>query len=250
MSSEDPEEIAKFERMASEWWDPDGKFKPLHRINPLRTEYIRKQLRPAGGRLEGLKILDIGCGGGILSESMDRLGAQVTAIDRSETIIGVARAHQKESGSQVIYRVQSLGDLAAEQGATFDVVLAMEVLEHVPDVPGFLTECAAVLKPGGLFFFATLNKTMQAWLLAIVGAEYVLRWLPRGTHEFDKFIRPSDLHRWLRHASIDMRDVMGMRYLPWRDAWELAVGKAEVNYLGYGVRLVPPGEESPESPAA
>ncbi|MBF0192792.1 MAG: bifunctional 2-polyprenyl-6-hydroxyphenol methylase/3-demethylubiquinol 3-O-methyltransferase UbiG [Magnetococcales bacterium] len=236
MSTEDPEEIAKFERMASEWWDPDGKFKPLHRINPLRTEYIRQQLRPAGGGLEGLEMLDIGCGGGILSESLDGLGGRVTAIDRSATIIGVAQAHQKESGSQVVYRVQSVAELARERPESFDVVLAMEVLEHVPDVPTFLMECATLLKPGGTFFFATLNKTLQAWLMAIVGAEYVLRWLPKGTHEFDKFIRPSDLGRWLRHTGVEMRDVTGMRYIPWRDSWELAVGKAEVNYLGHGVR--------------
>ncbi|MBF0613645.1 MAG: bifunctional 2-polyprenyl-6-hydroxyphenol methylase/3-demethylubiquinol 3-O-methyltransferase UbiG [Magnetococcales bacterium] len=237
MSTEDPEEIAKFERMASEWWDPDGKFRPLHRINPLRTEYIRQRVQAAGWGLEGLEVLDIGCGGGILSESIDGLGARVTAIDRSETIIGVARAHQKESGSQVNYRVQSLAELAQERPAGFDVVMAMEVLEHVPDVPTFLIECATLLKPGGLFFFATLNKTVQAWLLAIVGAEYVLRWLPKGTHQYDKFIRPSDLGRWLRQCGISMRDVTGMRYLPLQDGWELAVGKAEVNYLGYGVRL-------------
>ncbi|MBF0127099.1 MAG: bifunctional 2-polyprenyl-6-hydroxyphenol methylase/3-demethylubiquinol 3-O-methyltransferase UbiG [Magnetococcales bacterium] len=245
MSKEDPEEIAKFERMAHEWWDPDGKFKPLHRINPLRTEYICAQLRQSPrARLEGLEILDIGCGGGILSEALDGLGAGVTAIDRSETIIGVARTHQKESGSRVDYRVESLGDLARERGATFDVVLAMEVLEHVPDVPTFLEECAAVLKPGGHFFFATLNKTPQAWLLAIVGAEYLLRWLPRGTHDFEKFIRPSELGRWLRHTGISMRDVTGMRYLPLRDAWELAVGDASVNYLGFGVRTGEPPRRS------
>ncbi|MEO5345783.1 MAG: bifunctional 2-polyprenyl-6-hydroxyphenol methylase/3-demethylubiquinol 3-O-methyltransferase UbiG [Magnetococcus sp. YQC-9] len=245
MSTEDPEEIAKFERMANEWWDPDGKFKPLHRINPLRSEYIRRVVRPMGGSLEGVELLDIGCGGGILSEAMDGLGAQVTAIDRSETIINVARAHQKESGSQVSYRVQSVEELAAVRPGSFDVVLAMEVLEHVPDVPAFLLGCAALLKPDGLLFFATLNKTMQAWLMAIVGAEYVLRWLPRGTHSFDKFIRPSDLGRWLRHAGVGMRDVTGMRYIPWRDAWELAVGKAEVNYLGYGIRLADTERSAP-----
>ncbi|MBF0417994.1 MAG: bifunctional 2-polyprenyl-6-hydroxyphenol methylase/3-demethylubiquinol 3-O-methyltransferase UbiG [Magnetococcales bacterium] len=237
MSTEDPDEIAKFERMAHEWWDPDGKFKPLHRINPLRTGYIHRLVKPDGGTLEGVELLDIGCGGGILSEAMDGLGARVTAIDRSETIINVARARQKESGSQVSYRVRSVEELAEERPASFDVVLAMEVLEHVPDVPAFLQGCAALLKPNGLFFFATLNKTMQAWLMAIVGAEYVLRWLPRGTHSFDKFIRPSDLGRWLRHAGVGMRDVTGMHYIPWRDAWELAVGKADVNYLGYGIRL-------------
>ncbi|MBF0262608.1 MAG: bifunctional 2-polyprenyl-6-hydroxyphenol methylase/3-demethylubiquinol 3-O-methyltransferase UbiG [Magnetococcales bacterium] len=245
MSTEDPDEIAKFERMAHEWWDPDGKFKPLHRINPLRTDYIHRLVRPGGGTLEGVELLDVGCGGGILSEAMDGLGARVMGIDRSETIINVARARQKESGSQVSYRVRSVEELAEERPASFDVVLAMEVLEHVPDVPAFLRGCSALLKPDGLFFFATLNKTMQAWLMAIIGAEYVLRWLPRGTHAFDKFIRPSDLGRWLRHAGIGMRDVTGMHYIPWRDTWELAVGKAEVNYLGYGVRLADPEESDP-----
>lgn len=237
MSKEDPEEIAKFEKMAHEWWDPDGKFKPLHRINPLRTDYIRLQLRQSSNaRLDGLEILDIGCGGGILSEALDALGAKVTAIDRSETIIGVAKAKQKKSGSKVDYRVQSVASLAKESGGSFDAVLAMEVLEHVPDVPAFLGECAALVKPGGHFFFATLNKTAQAWLMAIVGAEYLLRWLPRGTHDFEKFIRPSELNRWLRHAGVLMQDVTGMHYIPWRDAWELAKGHANVNYLGYGVR--------------
>ncbi len=241
MSKEDPEEIAKFESMAHEWWDPDGKFKPLHRINPLRTEYICTQLRQTPhARLDGLEILDIGCGGGILSEALSELGAQVTAIDRSTTIIGVAKAHQKESGSQVDYRVQSVEELAKEKTGGFDAVLAMEVLEHVPDVPEFLKECAVLVKPGGHFFFATLNKTVQAWLLAIVGAEYLLRWLPRGTHDFEKFIKPSELSRWLRHEGISTQDVTGLNYIPWRDAWELAIGSANVNYLGFGVKNQPP----------
>ncbi|MEO5331918.1 MAG: bifunctional 2-polyprenyl-6-hydroxyphenol methylase/3-demethylubiquinol 3-O-methyltransferase UbiG [Magnetococcus sp. YQC-5] len=245
MSKEDPEEIAKFEKMAHEWWNPDGKFKPLHRINPLRTDYIRAKLRQSPrARLDGLDILDIGCGGGILSEALDALDARVTAIDRSETIIGVARAHQKESGSRVDYRVQTLESLAKEKGASYDAVLAMEVLEHVPDVPLFLEECAALLKPGGHFFFATLNKTAQAWLLAIVGAEYVLRWLPKGTHDFNKFIRPSELSRWLRHTGISTRDVTGMHYIPWRDAWELSNTHANVNYLGYGIRSGEPGNQA------
>ncbi len=236
MSTEDVAEIAKFEKIADEWWDPDGKFKPLHQINPIRVDYIRRQLTGADDRdLEGLKVLDIGCGGGILSESLDQYGARVTAIDRSEQIIGVAKAHQRESGSQVDYRLQSARELGETRARSFDAVLAMEVLEHVPDVPKFLQECAALIKPGGHLFFATLNRTPQAWLLAIAGAEYLLGWLPRGTHQYEKFIRPSELNRDLRQAGVQMRDLRGLSYNPLADEWKLS-NNPNVNYLGYGRR--------------
>ncbi|MBF0371492.1 MAG: bifunctional 2-polyprenyl-6-hydroxyphenol methylase/3-demethylubiquinol 3-O-methyltransferase UbiG, partial [Magnetococcales bacterium] len=184
--------------------------------------------------LSGLNILDIGCGGGILSESLAEEGANVVAIDRSEKIIGVAKTHQQESGSSVDYRVQSAKDLTAEAPGSFDAVVAMEVLEHVADVPTFLGECAQLVKPGGHFFFATLNRTPKSWLFAIVGAEYILGWLPRGTHEYHKFIRPSDLRRDLRHVGISVKSIAGMSYVPLENDWTLS-RDTSVNYLGVGI---------------
>lgn len=236
MSTVDQEEIAKFEQMAHEWWELEGKFKPLHAINPIRMAYIQTHLAGSpDASLSGLKLLDIGCGGGILSEALYEQGAQVTAIDRSETIIGTAKAHQALSGSDVDYRLQSAGQLAEEQPEAFDGVMIMEVLEHVPDVRAFVGECAQLVKPGGKLFFATLNKTFKSWLYAIVGAEYVLRWLPRGTHEFEKFVRPSDLDRDLRHGGIRMRDLAGMSYDPLGREWKLTQD-TRVNFLGYGTK--------------
>lgn len=246
MVTVDTEEVAKFERMAHEWWDPEGKFKPLHQINPVRVAYINTHLTgpdalregappSVAGDLTGLTMVDIGCGGGILSESLDQMGASVIGLDRSERIIGAAKAHQLESGSNVDYRVQSAEKLAAEKPAGFDVVLAMEVLEHVPDVGLFIAECSALLKPGGLFFFATLNRTLKAWTTAIVGAEYILRWLPRGTHTYGKFIRPSELDRDLRRAGIRTVDIRGLTYKPLHQSWQLSQDP-DVNYLGFGRR--------------
>ncbi|MBF0446949.1 MAG: bifunctional 2-polyprenyl-6-hydroxyphenol methylase/3-demethylubiquinol 3-O-methyltransferase UbiG [Magnetococcales bacterium] len=234
MSTVDQAEIAKFEQMAHEWWEPEGKFKPLHEINPVRLEYIQTHLGGSpGANLSGLKLLDIGCGGGILSESLFELGANVTAIDRSDTIIGTAKAHQKISGSNVDYRMQSAGQLSEEQPEAFDAVMIMEVLEHVPDVAGFLQECERLVKPGGKLFFATLNKTWKSWLYAIVGAEYILRWLPRGTHEFDKFVRPSELEKEMREIGIKMRGLAGISYDPLRSNWKLSTDTS-VNFLGFG----------------
>lgn len=236
MSTVDPDEIAKFEAMADEWWDPDGKFKPLHQINPLRLDYIQQSA--AGHFKSGLKdrsILDIGCGGGLLAEELWQRGAKVVAIDRSDTIIAVAKAHQRQTGSNVDYRMQSTGQLQESGTESFDMVMAMEVLEHVPDVQAFIKEAASVLKPGGLFFFATLNRTWQSWLKAIVGAEYILGWLPRGTHRHDKFIRPSELDLDLRHAGLRMRDLKGMTYSPLLREWRLD-RDTSVNFLGFAVR--------------
>ncbi|MEO5362936.1 MAG: bifunctional 2-polyprenyl-6-hydroxyphenol methylase/3-demethylubiquinol 3-O-methyltransferase UbiG [Magnetococcus sp. DMHC-8] len=236
MVTVDSEEIAKFERMAHEWWEPDGKFKLLHQINPLRVDYICSQLTGTPqGTLTGLQVLDIGCGGGILAEQLDQRGATVVGIDRSERIIGIARAHQQESGSQVDYRVQAAEELATRQPHSFDVVLAMEVLEHVPDVGDFVASCAALLKPQGHFFFATLNRTIQAWMAAIVGAEYILRWLPQGTHTYGKFVRPSELDRALRREGIHLCDLRGMSYHPLSNTFQLSQNP-DINYLGFGRR--------------
>ncbi|WP_130471451.1 bifunctional 2-polyprenyl-6-hydroxyphenol methylase/3-demethylubiquinol 3-O-methyltransferase UbiG [Candidatus Magnetaquicoccus inordinatus] len=234
MESVDAEEIGKFERMAHEWWEPEGKFKLLHQINPLRTGYICQQLTGSEyGSLAGLRMVDIGCGGGILSEALEQRGARMVGIDRSEKIIGAARAHQNESGSQVDYRVQAAEDLAVEDPHSFDVVLAMEVLEHVPDVDDFIRHCGKLLKPEGWFFFATLNRTLQSWLAAIVGAEYILRWLPKGTHTFGKFVRPSELDQSLRRVGITMQDLRGMSYQPLENSFQLS-NNPHINYLGFG----------------
>ncbi|MBF0097976.1 MAG: bifunctional 2-polyprenyl-6-hydroxyphenol methylase/3-demethylubiquinol 3-O-methyltransferase UbiG [Magnetococcales bacterium] len=234
METVDAEEVAKFERMAHEWWEPEGKFKLLHQINPLRAGYICQQLTGSEyGSLAGLRILDIGCGGGILSEAMDQQGGAVVGIDRSERIIGTAQAHQNESGSSVRYRVQAAEDLAREEPGSFDVVLAMEVLEHVPDVDDFIKHCALLLKPRGWFFFATLNRTVQSWVAAIVGAEYVLRWLPKGTHTYGKFVRPSELDISMRRYGIALQDVRGMSYQPLGNTFQLS-NNPNINYLGFG----------------
>ncbi|MBF0158356.1 MAG: bifunctional 2-polyprenyl-6-hydroxyphenol methylase/3-demethylubiquinol 3-O-methyltransferase UbiG [Magnetococcales bacterium] len=236
MSTVDPAELTRFEQVAHEWWDPDGHFKPLHQINPLRLAYIRTHLAGAPeASLERLTLLDIGCGGGILSESLAQCGACVTAIDRSDKIIAVAQAHQRDSGSSVQYRVIDTGSLALEQPAAFDAVLAMEVLEHVADIPLFLRECASLVKPGGHLFFSTINKTWRAWLLAIVGAEYVLGWLPRGTHQFNKLVPPATVADHLRSCQIQLQHLSGISYHPLRQQWHLS-RDLSVNYLGVGTR--------------
>ena len=236
MSTLDLNELARFEAVAEEWWNPEGKFKPLHRINPLRLAYLCQHLTgDSSARLDHLHLLDIGCGGGILAESLSQQGAKVTAIDRSEKIIAIAQTHQKISGSPINYRVIATRELAIEQPEAFDAVLAMEVLEHVADVPSFLRECVMLLKPGGLFFFATINQTWRAWLLAIAGAEYILGWLPRGTHQFDKLVRPSLLVEQLRTLEVKVLDISGMSYHPLRREWYIS-HDTSVNYLGCGVK--------------
>ncbi|ABK44631.1 3-demethylubiquinone-9 3-methyltransferase [Magnetococcus marinus MC-1] len=235
-SNVDLDEIAKFERMAHEWWDPAGKFRTLHEINPARVGYIKEILTgSAQGDLAGINLLDIGCGGGILAEAMADNGANVVGIDRSEKIIGIATAHQAESGSSASYRMQSAAELAEAQPASFDVVLAMEVLEHVPDMTAFLGDCANLLKPGGTLFFATLNRTPKSWLFAIMGAEYLLRWLPRGTHQFEKFVKPSELRTALQSNGLEMQAVRGLSYNPINATWRLS-DDTQVNYLGHALK--------------
>lgn len=223
-------ELDKFAALANRWWDADGPQKPLHALNPVRLDYVSTRLGLAGAR-----VLDVGCGGGLLSESMARLGAQVTAIDLAPELVKVARLHSLESGVQVDYRVQSVEDLAAEQPGSFDAVTCMEMLEHVPDPTAIIRACASLLKPGGKLFLSTLNRTPAAFALAVVGAEYIARLLPRGTHHYKDFIKPAELAAWLRSAELQLEDVSGMVYEPWRNRARLS-SRTEVNYLAYAVK--------------
>jgi 2-polyprenyl-6-hydroxyphenyl methylase/3-demethylubiquinone-9 3-methyltransferase len=235
-SSVDPGEIAKFSAMAAEWWDPAGKFAPLHKFNPVRLGFIRetaamhfrrdtKALRP----FEGLALLDIGCGGGLLCEPMARLGFAVTGADASEKNVGTAQAHAAANGLPIVYRATTAEALAA-QGLGFDVILNMEVVEHVADLPGFLSACAALLKPGGMMFVATLNKTLKSLALAKIGAEYVLGWLPRGTHDWSRFIPPATLQSLFEQAHLNILKKQGVAFDPIRWDWRLAPDM-DVNYM-------------------
>ncbi len=225
-----PAEIAKFEKLAVRWWDPHSEFKPLHDINPLRLTFINDRVG-----LNGKKVLDVGCGGGILAESMAALGADVTGIDLGEAPLAVARHHLKQSHQHVEYRRISAEDLAREEPATFDVVTCMELLEHVPDPTSTVSACAALVKPDGHVFFSTINRNPKAWLFAIVGAEYVLKLLPRGTHKYLNFIKPSELERWTRHAGLTVREFTGMHYNPLTRHYWLGRG-VDVNYLAHTTR--------------
>ena len=220
-------ELDKFGALANRWWDADGPQKPLHALNPVRLDYVRHR-----AQLDGATVLDVGCGGGLLSEAMARLGAKVTAIDLAEDLVKVATLHSLESGVQVDYRVQSVEALAAERPGSFDVVTCMEMLEHVPDPAAILQACATLLKPGGHLFVSTLNRTPAAFALAIVGAEYVARLLPRGTHQYASFIRPSELGGWLRAADLQLDDVSGLMYEPWRNGARL-IPRTDVNYVAW-----------------
>ena len=237
----DPAEIARFEAIAAEWWDEDGKFRPLHRLNPVRLAWIRDRLTGhfarAGGGLRpfaGLSVLDVGCGGGLVAEPMARLGARVTAIDAARGNVEIARLHARQSGLAIDYRHAAAEELAAG-GERFDVVLALEVVEHVADLDVFLRACATLLAPGGALVLATLNRTPQAFLLAIVGAEYVLGWLPRGTHEWRRFVRPSELAAGLRPHGIGVRGFAGLRYDPIGDSWRETTDLS-VNYMAWATR--------------
>jgi 2-polyprenyl-6-hydroxyphenyl methylase/3-demethylubiquinone-9 3-methyltransferase len=234
----DPEEIARFSALAAEWWDPEGKFKPLHRLNPLRLTYIRDHLCARFDRdpkslrsLEGLNILDIGCGGGLVAEPLCRMGAAVTGIDGSDKNIATASVHAGEGGLSIDYRATTAEEMAMA-GPVFDAVVALEIVEHVADVPLFLASCAALVKPGGALIMSTLNRTAKSYVFAIVGAEYVLRWLPRGTHQWEKFIRPSELTEGLETNGLSVTDLTGVAYNPLSDDWHLSRDMA-VNYMLY-----------------
>lgn len=232
----DPEEIARFSAMAAEWWDPSGKFAPLHRFNPVRLAYLREKLcgkfdrDPRSMRaLDGLRVLDVGCGGGLISEPLARMGAEVTGIDASDRNIGTARAHAAQSGVPVDYRCTTAEELLAA-GETFDAVLSLEVVEHVSDPDLFLDTCCGLVSPGGALTLATLNRTPKAFLLGIVGAEYVLRWLPRRTHSWKKFLRPSELVRAVRRNGLAVSDISGISYDLLSGDWR-RTGDVSVNYM-------------------
>lgn len=237
----DADEVARFSAMADEWWDPTGKFRPLHKFNPIRLGYIRDRLCAHFDRdprsltpLDGLTLLDVGCGGGLLSEPLARMGAIVTGIDASEKNIGTARAHAARSDVEIDYRCSTAEDLMAA-GETFDIVLSLEVVEHVADVDLFLDSCAALVRDGGAMILATLNRTPKAFMFGIVGAEYVMRWLPRGTHDWKKFVRPSELSRGLRRNGVDVSDISGLSFNPLSDEWRVS-GDVSVNYILFGTK--------------
>jgi 2-polyprenyl-6-hydroxyphenyl methylase/3-demethylubiquinone-9 3-methyltransferase len=235
-STIDPAEVARFERLARDWWDPRGPMKPLHKFNPVRLGYIRDAACRRWGRdgraarpLEGLSILDVGCGGGVLSEPLARLGARVVGLDPAPTNVAVARLHAEEAGVAVEYRTQPVEAVAAA-GERLDVVLAMEVVEHVADVRAFVAACCAAVAPGGILVMATLNRTLRAYALAIVGAEYVLGWLPRGTHDWSRFVRPDELEDTIAACGLVVEETPGVVYNPLADRWSLSADTA-VNYM-------------------
>ena len=220
----DPAELAKFGELAHRWWDPQGEFRPLHELNPLRLGWI-DGLAP----LDGKAVLDVGCGGGILSEAMARLGARVTGIDLSEKPLKVAQLHQLESGLSIRYELKSAEQYGELRAGAFDVVTCMELLEHVPDPASTVAACAKLVKPGGRVFFSTINRNPKSYLFAVIGAEYLLGLLPRGTHDYARFIRPAELSRWCREASLDLLELMGMTYNPLTGVYRLG-GDCSVNY--------------------
>jgi 2-polyprenyl-6-hydroxyphenyl methylase/3-demethylubiquinone-9 3-methyltransferase len=228
----DPQEIAKFEALASRWWDRNSEFKPLHEINPLRANYIDQHSPVAGKRL-----VDVGCGGGILAESMAQRGATVTGIDMGEAPLSVAKLHQLESGVKVNYLQSTAEQLAAEEAGNFDIVCCLEMLEHVPDPASVVAACAELAQPGGALYFSTINRNPKAYVFAIVGAEHILQLLPAGTHEYEKFIKPSELASWIRDAGLVLEDMTGLTYNPLTKHYRLNPKDVAVNYM---VRAVKP----------
>lgn len=236
----DDAEVARFRAIADEWWDPNGKFRPLHQIGPVRLQFVRDEmirhfgLQPGLKPLTGLRLLDIGCGGGLISEPLTRLGARVTGIDPGAENIAIAKSHAEPQGLAIDYRATTAEDLVAS-GDVFDAVVCLEVVEHVPDVAAFVKTCAALVRPGGLLILSTINRTLKSYALAIVAAEYVLGWLPRGTHQWERFVTPDELGRDLASAGLSPPRFAGMTYAPLRDAWSLA-DDTQVNYLAAAAR--------------
>ena len=232
MLNADPAELDKFGELAHRWWDPNSEFKPLHDINPLRLDWIDKAIG-----LPGKRVLDVGCGGGLLSEGMAVRGAEVTGIDLSEKPLGVAKLHLLESGQKVDYRKVAVEQLATEMPGAFDAVTCLEMLEHVPDPASIVAACARLVKPGGQVFFSTINRNPKAYLFAVIGAEYLLQMLPKGTHDFARFIKPSELTRWCKQASLEPDELIGMTYNPLTRHY--ALGRdTDVNYLVRATRNV------------
>lgn len=225
MTNVDPNEIKKFEDLASRWWDPKSEFAPLHAINPLRTEYIDLH-----SPVKGLKVLDVGCGGGLISEALASFGATVTGIDMGEAPLSVAKLHLLESGLDVEYKKITAEELADQRPGHYDIVTCLEMLEHVPDPSSVIKACADIVKPGGDVYFSTINRNPKAWLFAIVGAEYILNMLPKGTHEFDKFIKPSELSEYARNADLEVQRIIGLHYNPLTKVYSLGSG-VDVNYM-------------------
>ena len=226
----DPSEIKKFEDLASRWWDPESEFAPLHAINPLRTEYINLH-----SPVKKLKVLDVGCGGGLISEAMSAFGAQVTGIDMGEAPLNVAKLHLLESGLDVEYIKITAEELAEQRPEEYDVVTCLEMLEHVPDPASVIDACSRLVKPDGDVYFSTINRNPKAWLFAIVGAEYILNLLPRGTHEYDKLITPAELSEYARNASLELQRMTGLHYNPFTKHYKLAPG-VDVNYMIHTIK--------------
>ncbi len=234
MTSVNKKEIDKFSKMADEWWDPEGKFKPLHKFNPTRIKYLKEnivynfKLKNKSKPLSGIKILDVGCGGGLLSEPMSRMGANVTGIDASDKNIKIAKVHSKKNKLKINYLCSSPEKLKIEK--KFDVILNMEIVEHVEDIDFFLKSCSKLLKKNGLMFVATINKTLKSYVFAIVGAEYILRWLPIGTHEWEKFVKPEDLKKILMKYDLSLNKLEGMNFNIIKDEWSIS-RDLSVNYI-------------------
>lgn len=228
----DPSEIKKFEDLASRWWDPESEFRPLHAINPLRTQYINLH-----SPVKGLKVLDVGCGGGLISEALAEFGAEVTGIDMGDAPLSVAKLHLLETGNKVEYLKITAEQLAEQRPGQYDIVTCLEMLEHVPDPSLVIKACSDMVKPGGDVYFSTINRNPKAWLMAIVGAEYILNLLPKGTHEYSKLIKPSELDAWSRSAGLQTQKMVGLHYNPITQGYKLAPG-VDVNYMIHTIKPV------------